>query len=84
MGGDGGFAAVGGREDVGREVVQGVVFDGGPGRRADGADAAAPDQIDPILALVAGHGIEKRQCLDREPELTELLAQGLESLDFVA
>jgi hypothetical protein len=48
------------------------------------ADAPAPDDIGPVFAAKAGHGVDEREGIDREPEARELLAQRFESRDLVA
>ena len=52
--------------------------------RGLGAHPAAPNQIDAIVSVVPGNGVDERQCFDREAKSRELPAQRLEAFELVA
>src|SRR6266576_3157101 len=54
------------------------------GNRRLCSDPASSNEVNAIRSLVAGHGIDERQRLDRKPQARELTTQRLESLELVS
>src|SRR5262245_38242936 len=75
---------LGDTEHVGDRAYQSSSVRYGARTRVFGANASAPDQIDPVIAVEARDRVCERQCLDSEAQTRKLPAQRLQSLQLVA
>ena len=72
------------RKNVSDQLLHGAAILPRARLRQLGTHHTAPDQIDLVLALVTGDGIDEGKILHRESQSPELRAQSLEPLELVA